>query len=161
MVSHADSPDFFFAYSLWDRYLTHMAALQSAQQLLSSWPSSLWVYALFLLLFFKIKNKLSPSDLIWRMPEVIKRPKMPPCPRKSNFLLLLRCSSLQCSFVQDVFEGSQLQQHRPRPADGAAAENRGEHREDKGTVRAVKPCFVCFHSQPVSCYFSPIYTFAG
>lgn len=51
------------------------------------------------------------------------------------FKLSSCCPSLQRCIAQDVYEGSQFQQHRPCPADGAAAENRGEHWEDKGSVQ--------------------------
>lgn len=46
--------------------------------------------------------------------------------------LSLSSSSRSADFRRHVFEGSQLQQHQPRSADGAAAEDRGELREDKG-----------------------------
>lgn len=49
-----------------------------------------------------------------------------------SILLFNHASLRQCRFRRHVFEGPRLQQHQPRSADGAAAADRGEHREDKG-----------------------------
>lgn len=71
------------------------------------------------------------------------RPIYPHSLTKPRSILLFNRVSLlrprQCRFLRHVFEGPQLQQHQPRSADGAAAENRGEHREDKGEANARPP----------------------